>query len=250
MHIIPVIDLRAGLAVAACRGVRSEYQPLATRLCPDGSALALVATYRELFGFQTIYIADLDAIEGTGNNAQLIDTLARGWPQGEIWCDCGTAAASIPALDTAHPTRTKKNTQKNAEIRIVLGSESQNDESLLHDLAMTRPRDFILSLDFSDHVFLGPARLEKDVSCWPERVIIMALNRVGTKGGPGLDRLARLVERAQGRQVYAAGGIRNINDLKALASIGVTGALVATALHDGSFSPLDSTELDIQSRHF
>ena len=243
VHIIPVIDLRSGSAVAACQGVRSEYQPLSTPLCPDGSALALVAAYRQLYGFRTIYIADLDAIEGTGNNATLIHALAMGWPQGEIWCDCGMVAASISALDpVCSDTKSHRNS---ARIRVVLGSESQDDAGLLRDLAITRPTDFILSLDFCGHRFLGPSCLEEDASSWPERVIVMTLDRVGTARGPGLNRLARFIGQAEGRRIYAAGGIRSVDDLKALASMGVSGALVATALHEGNVSPLDITALDI-----
>ena len=35
-------------------------------------------------------------------------------------------------------------------------------------------------------------------------------------------------------QVYAAGGVRNEDDLAALVKSGVAGALVATALHQGA----------------
>ncbi len=246
MHIVPVVDLRAGLAVSACRGMRAQYQPLSTSLCPDGSARTLVSAYRRLYGFQTIYIADLDAIEGTGNNAQHIRALATQWPQGEIWCDHGMVVTTIPEFDSAQSGGASG--RKTAKTRIILGSESQNDWRVLRELAMTRPADFILSLDYCDHQFLGPDRLEQDPSCWPERMIVMMLDRVGTARGPALDRLERIIEQAGGRHVYAAGGIRNMNDLRILQSIGVCGALVATALHDGGLSPGDWAGLDTQKQ--
>jgi uncharacterized protein related to proFAR isomerase len=37
---------------------------------------------------------------------------------------------------------------------------------------------------------------------------------------------------AEGREIYAAGGVRNAADLLALKQAGVSGALIATALHE------------------
>ncbi|HEY5207250.1 MAG TPA: HisA/HisF-related TIM barrel protein [Roseiarcus sp.] len=37
---------------------------------------------------------------------------------------------------------------------------------------------------------------------------------------------------AGGREIYAAGGVRNAADLAALKGAGVRGALIATALHE------------------
>jgi phosphoribosylformimino-5-aminoimidazole carboxamide ribotide isomerase len=71
---------------------------------------------------------------------------------------------------------------------------------------------------------------------WPPRIILMTLDRVGTGAGPDFDALAALVQRARGRAVFAAGGVRGEDDLARLRGIGVAGVLVATALHDGRLS--------------
>ena len=45
------------------------------------------------------------------------------------------------------------------------------------------------------------------------------------------------------RRLYAAGGVRGLADLTGLAQVGAAGALVATALHDGSLSAADIATL-------
>ena len=67
----------------------------------------------------------------------------------------------------------------------------------------------------------------------------MTLGRVGSGAGPDLDRLAAIRNVAAGRQIYAAGGVRDSCDLVALKRAGMSGALVATSLHEGSVSGSD-----------
>ncbi|HEY9057574.1 MAG TPA: HisA/HisF-related TIM barrel protein, partial [Aurantimonas sp.] len=103
--------------------------------------------------------------------------------------------------------------------------------------ALTRPERVILSLDFKGDAFLGPPEILRDASLWPDQVIVMTLSRVGSGAGPDLDRLGAIVARAEGRAVFAAGGVRGPEDVEALEQAGVAGALVSTALHDGRLSP-------------
>jgi phosphoribosylformimino-5-aminoimidazole carboxamide ribotide isomerase len=62
----------------------------------------------------------------------------------------------------------------------------------------------------------------------------MDLTRVGADTGPDVGRLKAIVETADGRAVFAAGGVRDLSDLAALASLDAHGALMATALHSGA----------------
>jgi uncharacterized protein related to proFAR isomerase len=71
---------------------------------------------------------------------------------------------------------------------------------------------------------------------WPTRVIAMSLDRVGTANGPDVERLRGVVERAASRAVYASGGICSIGDLEGVADAGATGALLATAVHEGAIT--------------
>src|SRR4029079_18115661 len=71
MDVIPVIDVRHGLAVAAVRGQRADYKPLATPLAAGSDPAAVARGYAALFTFPVLYVADLDGIEGRGRNANL-----------------------------------------------------------------------------------------------------------------------------------------------------------------------------------
>jgi phosphoribosylformimino-5-aminoimidazole carboxamide ribotide isomerase len=90
-----------------------------------------------------------------------------------------------------------------------------------------------LSLDYRGDDFVGPAELPSDIDMWPSRVIAMTLARVGSRMGPDWERLEATNNAGRGRRVYAAGGVRDVHDLVALAHRGIAGALVASCLHNG-----------------
>ncbi len=62
----------------------------------------------------------------------------------------------------------------------------------------------------------------------------MTLARVGAADGPDLDALRAIQAKAPAARVHAAGGVRGPDDLHALRRAGIAGALVASALHDGT----------------
>jgi phosphoribosylformimino-5-aminoimidazole carboxamide ribotide isomerase len=67
----------------------------------------------------------------------------------------------------------------------------------------------------------------------------MTLDRVGSHSGPDFERLGAIKRVAETRAIYAAGGVRNTEDLRSLADLGIAGALVASSLHTGSITAAD-----------
>jgi len=229
MQVIPVIDLSGGRVVHARRGQRELYQPLRSPLCAGSEPLAVVEGLLRLHPFEALYAADLDAIQGTGDNRSSLRALGNAFPGLSIWLDAGFAdrAACCDWLATGNG-------------QLVLGSEAQADAGLLEQLARASDADrIILSLDFRGDGFVGPPSLLQRVDLWPRRLIAMTLARVGSGEGPDLDRLRSLQASVAGRQLYAAGGVRHLSDLGRLAAMGVAGVLVASALHDGSLGPAE-----------
>ena len=101
-----------------------------------------------------------------------------------------------------------------------------------------------LSLDFRGGTFAGPEDLHDRPALWPRRVIVMTLDRVGSGRGPDFRRLATIkVAAADARSIYAAGGVRDADDLARLAAMGIAGALVASCLHDGRVTAGDIAAL-------
>jgi phosphoribosylformimino-5-aminoimidazole carboxamide ribotide isomerase len=225
MEIIPVLDLKGGTVVHAKQGQRDTYRAIQSRLCATSTATDVLAALLRLHRFQSVYIADLDAIEKTGDHSSVIAELARRHSAVEFWIDNGN-----PAVITG---------PKHHNVRHVLGSESMSAAESLQTIAPT----VILSLDFRGADFLGPANLLDQPSLWPKRVIVMTLARVGSGDGPDLKRFQSIQQRAEARHVYAAGGVRGRADLKALQRAGAAGVLVASALHDGRLVSADLSEL-------
>jgi phosphoribosylformimino-5-aminoimidazole carboxamide ribotide isomerase len=219
MHVVPVIDLKAGVVVRARLGQREGYRPIETPLSPTSDPVDVARGLRALHPFTTLYLADLDAIMGGGDNGAAIARLRAACPDLTLWVDNGIAdhARATAWLDAGLGC-------------LVLGSESQRDARLLQNFAGD-PR-IVLSLDYRGTDFVGPPAV-LDAALWPPKVIAMTLARVGSGAGPDLDRLAAIRAAAPDRAVYAAGGVRDAADLDRLTAAGIAGALVATSLHDG-----------------
>jgi phosphoribosylformimino-5-aminoimidazole carboxamide ribotide isomerase len=219
LQAIPVIDLMRGDVVRARMGERSAYRRLESPLSPTSDPIAVVRGLISVYPFPTLYVADLDAIEGKGDNLSTIRRLRSEFPGLKMWIDNGAAdAAALEALIGARLGAP------------VIGSESQRDRALI-----ARHRDsrrVVLSLDFRGEAFQGPAEILAEPALWPRRVIVMTLARVGSGAGPDLERLAAIRSIAQNREIYAAGGVRDPADLSALKAAGASGALIATALHE------------------
>ncbi|MET0407714.1 MAG: HisA/HisF-related TIM barrel protein [Hyphomicrobium sp.] len=233
MDVIPVIDVAHGQVVRAMKGERSAYRPIETPLAPSSSKPADVALgLRRLFPFDKLYLADLDGIEGRGRNTHIVPSLSQVLPRAEIWIDAGTGSRSAARTVLAAPVAT-----------VVVGSESIETVRSWQDIASEAPQRTVLSLDFRHGEFIGPEAMLSDTSLWPSRVIVMTLDRVGANDGPDVGRLENIIARADGRRIYAAGGVRDRSDLDEIRKIGVAGALIASALHSGKISADDLKEV-------
>lgn len=226
MELIPVIDLMGGVVVHARRGARDAYRPIETPLSTSAAPLDVADGLLALGAFRTLYIADLDAIAGKGGHDEVLAGLAARHPALTLWVDAGEACPGALARRVAQGPG-----------RPVIGSESL--ASLDDAVAALAVGGGLLSLDYGTEGPRGPSELHARAGLWPDAVIVMTLARVGAGQGPDLERLAGILARAEGRRVYAAGGVRDVSDLHRLADLGVAGVLLASALHDGRLSRED-----------
>jgi phosphoribosylformimino-5-aminoimidazole carboxamide ribotide isomerase len=213
MRVVGVIDLKGGTAVHAVRGERERYRAL-------GDPLSLARRFR----LDELYVADLDAITGTGGNDSIIAALAR---EARVMVDAGVS----------EPERARALLDLGVD-RVVVGTETLTDAD-----ALDRLPDAVLSVDLRDGSVLSRdprlaglpaldalARLNR-----PElrEVIVLDLARVGTSAGPDVELIAQLHAAFPDLDLLAGGGVRDVEDLHALRDAGAAGALVATALHAG-----------------
>lgn len=66
----------------------------------------------------------------------------------------------------------------------------------------------------------------------------MTLAKVGSNSGIDIDLLEQFKEYAEQFKLFAAGGVRDVHDLKLLKAMGMQGALVASALHNQTIEPM------------
>ncbi len=232
MHVLPVLDLMAGRVVRGIAGRRDEYRPVASRLTPSSEPAAVAAAFAEHFGLTEFYLADLDALAGKPAAADLYRRLReRGF---RPWVDAGVRDA----------VRARELAAAGVE-RVVVGLETVAGPAALAAALEALGERAVFSLDLRDGLPLG------DTAAWPERdaegiaaraaalgvrrLIVLDLARVGVSAGTGTETLcARLAAAFPYVAVYAGGGVRGIADLRRLRDAGARGALVASALHDGT----------------
>jgi phosphoribosylformimino-5-aminoimidazole carboxamide ribotide isomerase len=219
-----------GEVVHAREGRREEYRPLRSKLCKGAEPQTVVAALLALHPFRTLYVADLDAIRRNGDHRQTLLGIRRRFPNIALWVDSGIADEEA----LAHWIREDLGTP-------VIGSESiANAQFLLVAREQCRDAPPVLSLDFLGERFNGPASLLDDPGrYWPQRVLAMNLRRVGSSSGPDVGLIARLRALKPDCEVYAAGGMRSGDDLRAIVAAGAAGALIASAFHDGRLGPAD-----------
>lgn len=231
MIIIPVIDLMNGQVVHAKQGQRNQYQSIQSKLSNSAKPETVLSCFLELYPFKIIYIADLDAILKKGTNWQIILDLAFQYKQCEFWVDSG--------ID---PIIEKNSDSRPGNIKYILGSENKMTKSDFNTLLIDKP-ELILSLDFDDNKLKENNHLLNNTRLWPEKIITMMLSRVGANKGIDMQCLDTVLNLAGSKKVYAAGGVRNKDDLIELKSIGVNGVLLATALHNGTITKEDIQEV-------
>jgi phosphoribosylformimino-5-aminoimidazole carboxamide ribotide isomerase len=235
IEIIPVLDLSGGKAVHARAGHRASYRPVVSRLLAEGDAdpVRLAAQYRVVVGARRCYVADLDAIAGAPPDVALLGQLrGPGGFAAPLLVDAGVR--SVEQADRVAATGNE----------IVAGLESLPDLALLSALADRC--QFHFSLDLRNGEPVVPTGLRDDPraasplalaraagEAGARSIIVLDLARVGTARGPDRELLARIRDAAHDAQLLAGGGVQGEEDLEALARLGVDGALVATALHDG-----------------
>lgn len=227
MNVIPVIDVLNGVVVHAKRGERATYQAIRSQLTHSSEPLDIVAALLDVYPFQQLYIADLNAIQKSDasheNNYNVIASIKKRYPALELWVDAGISNNNELSL------------WHELNIRLIIGSENFAQISNFTSLN-TQEKNYILSLDFMSLGYQGPTELLTNTEYWPQDVIVMSLNNVGANQGVNIDLLRKTIARANGFNLIAAGGVRDINDLIMLKKMGLNAALLATALHQKQIS--------------
>lgn len=229
MYVIPAVDIMDGKVVRLLRGSPNSvksYEFLGDPL--------LIAKKWESEGAPAIHIVDLDAAFGVGENTELISRIIQ--------------SAEIPVQvggGIKNTERACRLIEVGAE-KIILGSLAfRNIEAIKFLLGKFGSDKIIISLD---HL-----KGEVVVDGWKTRTGIMleeaakrfasigikfflvtSTQHDGMMGGTDVMNLLRVLN--LGINVIASGGIRSVDDIVTLKSLGVYGIIVGRALYEGLFS--------------
>jgi len=230
VKVIPVIDILNGVAVHAVKGNRKEYKPLKSVLSESADSQDVAKAFQKL-GFAEVYLADLNAIMGNDDNFSVVKRIAKATGL-QLMIDAGVNEIA----------KAKRLIQLGAS-KIVVGTETLTSIGFVEEAIRTLgPQRVVVSLDMKNGQLLSklnPCELSDpiDVLLKLQRIgltqaILLDLARVGSREGVAMAFLKKVLE-CVSLQVFVGGGVRDIDDLIKLNKLGVSGALVATALHSG-----------------
>lgn len=220
--IIPVMDLKNGEAVSGKSGMRTTYKPLKTVFNDSSDPLA-IAEALKIAGYNRIYLADLDLIEGTGSNMELACKINRLIP---VMLDAGI-----------------KNSDEVGKLlkyidKVVVATETIGSIPEICNIFSTYQKESLtLSIDIKNGQIIGnniktdfKTVLNTIIRTQPNEIIILDITGVGTGNGfdQGLLKLFKDVD----ADIIIGGGV-TLEDISKLGEVGVEKFLVGTALHSG-----------------
>jgi phosphoribosylformimino-5-aminoimidazole carboxamide ribotide isomerase len=228
VRVVTAFDLYPSIDVRAGRVVRLHQGDFDQETVYDDDPVAVAQSF-EAAGAPWIHVVDLDAARRTGSNREVVVAVAR--------------AVSVP-VQTGGGVR-DASLLDDGVARIVLGSAAIEDPELVPRLADAYPQRVAVGLDHWDGEIKfrgweeGSGRRLLDVAAelalpGVAAFVVTDISRDGALVGPDVEGLAQF-HAATPVPVIASGGVASLDDLAALRSLGLAGAIVGKAIYEGRF---------------
>ncbi len=246
MEVIPSIDLRSGQVVHLRQGDYDKQTLYST------DPLAVVALFSQPAPAR-IHIVDLDgALEGSPQQLDLVGAMVK---EARVPIQLGGGLRSTESVRAALDLGVE---------RIVLGTAAiQNPPLVRQAITLFGADRVVVALDAVDGVVSINTWKESGGITAGELLALMAqlgvgrfvytdIQRDGTMASPNFDAVASLIR--QGRdlvvaggwpselRVIASGGIASVRHLERLAALGVEGAIVGSAIYEGTVDLAEAIE--------
>ncbi len=228
MIIFPAIDIKDGRPV---RLVRGDFDT-ASQVAED--AVGTAVSFAEE-GAKYLHMVDLDgALEGERKNADIIVATAK---ESGLFTEVGGGVRDTGTIEYY---------LKNGISRVILGSAALKNPELVR-FAVSEygkaiavgidAREGLVSVsgwtDSSDVGYIELAKRMEDIGV--SNIIFTDIGRDGTLAGPNLEML-REISGAVSCDITASGGVRDTNDICALADMGLYAAICGKSLYSGTLT--------------
>ncbi|MGB9978299.1 HisA/HisF family protein [Methanobacterium sp.] len=221
--IIPVLDIKNGMAVSGKSGKRETYKPLKTVFHKSASPEEIAKSLQNA-GAVRIYIADLDSIENRESNFDIIKKVNKYIP---VMLDSG--AKNIYDVKKALEV---------ADKAIIATETLENIDDLNNIFDKIDKNRLIISIDIKDgEIFSKYLNIDannfinKIEELNSQEVILLDISQVGTEKGIN----EKLIKKFLRLPLIIGGGITS-SDIKKLEKLGINKFLVGSALHNGKLS--------------
>ncbi|HEX9129124.1 MAG TPA: 1-(5-phosphoribosyl)-5-[(5-phosphoribosylamino)methylideneamino] imidazole-4-carboxamide isomerase [Gemmatimonadaceae bacterium] len=251
MQVIPAVDLRDGACVQLVGG---SYADERVRIA---NPPAVVENWARL-GFGRIHLVDLDAATGHGSNRDIVKAiLAMSAVKSQ-----SPAVASVGGGDGSGRPLELLEVQCGGGIRdlrtiaellaagaseVVLGTRAIEDRLWLDDIVLRYPNRIIVAADTRERQLVTRGWSETNrltvidfiddlSSLRLAGILVTAVDREGRMEGPDLALMGEIALRSK-VPLQASGGVRSVDDLRALADVGVSATIIGMALYTGMLDP-------------
>lgn len=228
MLILPAIDIIDGKPVRLYQGDYNKKEIVAEDILETAKSF-------EKAGAEFIHLVDLDgAKKGELVNGDVIIKVAQ------------TLNMKVEVGGGIRTYETIKYLIDNGISRVILGTSAMEDEELLKRSIKDFGDKIAVGIDCKDGYAYGRGWLEgsslyyidfakKLESLGVKNVIVTDISKDGTLQGPNVEMLKELKENVN-MDITASGGIRDIDNIKALNDLDLYGAITGKAIYAGTLS--------------
>lgn len=237
LRVIPIIDIMHGKAVHAIKGYREEYRPLKSMISDTQDPVELASEFKRRFGFDELYVADLDGIMKDEINFSILEKI------------CKTGHLRVMVDAGVNNLEKVQSLLSICVSDIVVGTETlESLDDLLAIVNTSGNVPIIGSIDVKDGKVLSKCRELSEVSplkvaellkdCGVEQIILLDISRVGSESGVDVGVAKSILDKVS-LPLLVGGSVKSLKDIFALREIGASGVLVATVLHNTRLNKLD-----------
>lgn len=226
MIILPAIDLRDGKCVRLYQGKFEASEVVGE------NPMEVALSFKES-GAEYIHMVDLDgALNGEIKNLNIISEVVE---KVQIPVELGGGIRDMKTIDMLI---------QSGVARVILGTAALNNPELVKEAVKKYGEKIAVGIDAKDEKVAVNGWLDissvdyiefaKEMEKIGVKTIIFTdISKDGTLQGPNLEQLGKLQKNVN-CNIIASGGIKNIDDLRAINEMGIYGAITGKAIYSGN----------------